>query len=122
MTAPYRRWFQFCRIFSSSGRQLRADENRQSLIRVLREAQCLIDRPGNDFSWSYWRNADEARADIDHLVAILESGQMPPRQNIEVLCVVTGPICEVSVSSGWGPEYLALSETMDKTVDLAYRD
>jgi len=112
MTAPNRRWFPWW--FAAR------PECRQALINVLREARELLGRPGNDFSWSSWAGASAAIKEIDGLIASIEAGRLPDRIRIDMLCVVTGPICEVSVSSGWGEEYMELAERMDAAVDGVY--
>jgi hypothetical protein len=38
-----------------------------------------------------------------------------------VLFAPTGPIQEVSISSGWGNEFLDLAERFDRAVQRAYR-
>jgi hypothetical protein len=95
-------------------------KRRQSLVKVLREAQQLLRRPGNDFSWSSWNSSSEATEEIEGLIASIESGRLPDRVNITVLCAPTGPIQEVSLSSGWGEEFLELAQRMDTAVARAY--
>jgi hypothetical protein len=54
-------------------------------------------------------------------VAVLESGKLPPRGDLSVLFAPTGPIQEVSVSSGWGEAFLELAERFDRAAGRAYR-
>jgi hypothetical protein len=96
------------------------DAARQRLAGVLREARSLLARPGNDFAWSSWEDAGAALAELDGLIAALESGRLPPRLDVSVLFAATGPIQEVSISSGWGDEFLALAERCDAAVEAAY--
>ena len=83
------------------------------LVKVLREARELLARPGNDFSWSSWRDASGALREIDRLIETIESGEMPKHLDFEVLFAPTGPIQEVSLSSGWGQEFLAVAQRFD---------
>jgi hypothetical protein len=83
------------------------------LLSVLREAREFLARPDNEFVWSSWDNGTEAVGEIDCLIACIESGDMPKRLDLEVLFAATGSIQEVSLSSGWGGEFLRLSQRFD---------
>jgi hypothetical protein len=86
-------------------------ERLQKLITVLRETRAFLALENNDFSWSSWRDQDHAIAEIDSIITALENGSIP---DIRVLFAPTGPIQEVSLSSGWGQEFLELAERFDK--------
>jgi hypothetical protein len=75
------------------------DAARQELANV-REARSLPAMPGNNFDWSSWMDADSALAEVDGLVAALEAVRLPARLTLSVLFAPTGPIQEVSLSSG----------------------
>ena len=83
----------------------------QKLIAILNEARILIARDRNDFLWSSWIDQEHAVSEIDSVIASLENGFVP---EIGVLFAPTGPIQEVSLSSGWGDEFLELAERFDK--------
>ena len=87
---------------------------------MLREARAFLARPGNDFAWSSWGDAGAALAEVDRLLAALEAGRLPDRLTVSVLFAPTGPIQEVSLSSGWGYEFLALAARCDAAVEAAY--
>jgi hypothetical protein len=99
---------------------LMSDPKRQ-LADVLREANVWLSRPDNDFAWSSWDNAEEALAEISAHIATLDAGKLPPKLNLTVLFAPTGPIQEVSISSGWGDEFLDLAARSDHAVKRAYR-
>lgn len=82
------------------------------VIEVLREARALVSRPGNDFLWSSWEDADDAVREIDrHLAAV---GQDPVRtSSMAAIFAPTGPMQEVALSSGWGEEFGALARRFD---------
>jgi hypothetical protein len=83
----------------------------QKLIGILREARELLARDGNNFSWSSWEDQNHALAEIDSIMTELGSGSVP---EIGVIFAPTGPIQEVSLSSGWGGEFIELAERFDK--------
>jgi hypothetical protein len=84
---------------------------RDRLIAILVETRELLASPRNDFAWSSWRDQDAALAEIDALLSQLRSGSMP---ELSILFAPTGPIQEVSVSSGWGGRFLELSSRLDR--------
>jgi hypothetical protein len=92
-------------------------EAHQRLAQVLREARALLARPENDFAWSSWKDAPEALAEMDRLIASLDAGIAPSRLGMSVLFMVTGPIQEVSLSSGWAQEFLEVASRFDKAVE-----
>jgi len=83
----------------------------RKLIALLKETRTLIARDGNDFSWSSLDDQNQAMTEIDSIIAELEHGTIP---EMRVLFAPTGPIQEVSLSSGWGNKFLALAAQFDK--------
>jgi len=92
---------------------VKATTTHPELVQVLNEAREFLARPGNDFAWSSWENAADALREVDGLISHIASGDMPKRLDLEVLFAPTGPIQEVSVSSGWGKEFLGLADGFD---------
>jgi hypothetical protein len=89
------------------------------LLAVFLEARRRLAAPDNDFSWSGWATCEEALGEIDNVIAKLEAGQMPAPLQMQVLFAPTGPIQEVSISSGWGDEFLKLAAAFDAALDRA---
>ena len=87
----------------------------QKLIKVLRQARVLLALESNDFSWSSWKDQNHAISEIDSIITSLENGSIP---EIGVLFAPTGPIQEVSLSSGWAQEFLDLAELFDKEYEI----
>jgi hypothetical protein len=94
--------------------------NPDEIVRLLQEARRYLALPGNDFTRSSWRNTTEAQSEIDSLISRLESGNPPGRSDVAVLFASTGDIQEVSLSSGWGKQFLEVAEKMDAAVDRHY--
>ena len=94
------------------------DPVRQELVDVLRESRALLARPENDFLWSSWEDADAALEEIDAMIAAIEQGR-PLAWFSTVVFAPTGPMQEVSLSSGWGDEFLALADRWDAAMFVA---
>jgi hypothetical protein len=90
-------------------------ERLQRLITILSEARTLLAREGNDFSWSCWKDQDQSISEIDSIITNVENGAVP---DIRVLFAPTGSIQEVSLSSGWGHEFMELAERFDKAYEI----
>ncbi len=88
----------------------------EKLISVIKETRTYLVREGNDYSWSSWNDQEQALAEIDAILIQLENGSIP---DIEVLFAPTGPIQEVSMSSGWAREFLRLAERFDEAYAIA---
>jgi hypothetical protein len=85
------------------------------LIAILREARAFLALEANDFSRSSWRDQNQAISEIDSIIRELEKGSVP---DMRILFVPTGPIQEVSLSSGWGNEFLELANRFDKEYEI----
>ena len=94
--------------------------NFEKLIIVLQEARALLARPNNDFAWSSWNDASAALRELDGHITRLQAGELPSRADLDVLFLPTGPIQEVSVSSGWGGQFLALANRFDAAMRRLY--
>jgi hypothetical protein len=86
---------------------------KRELLDVLQEVRALLALPSNDFAWSSWADAEAALAELDDFIAYIENGQKFASLDLSVLFAATGPICEVSVSSGWGDEYCEVAARFD---------
>ena len=87
--------------------------DRAGLISVFEEARTLLALPDNDFAWSGWEDSEHALAEVDGILSQLRSGKIPYRPKMSVLFAPTGPIQEVSLSSGWGQPFLELADRFD---------
>jgi hypothetical protein len=90
-------------------------QNLQDLISIVKEARSLLALANNDFSWSSWIDQDQAISEVDKIITELENGSVP---DIRVLFAPTGPIQEVSLSSGWGNEFIELADRFDKAYEI----
>ncbi len=93
----------------------------EDLLDIFLRARDLIARPENDFAWSSWSDAQEAVAELDAIIAELHAGRMPDVPTMQVIFAPTGPMQEVSLSSGWGNRFLGLAEEFDAATARARR-
>ena len=84
------------------------------LVEILQEARKLVALPDNDFSWSSWEDSTHALGEIDQLLDAFSHGDFSQRGDLDVLFAVTGPMQELSLSSGWGEEFLRLAARFDE--------
>jgi hypothetical protein len=88
------------------------DPAKEKLLAVLAETRSFLARPGNDFTWSWWTDGMEALAELDELIAGVRAGKAS-KTELAALFAPAGPIQDVSLSSGWTSEFLALAERFD---------
>lgn len=89
----------------------------EELIAVFLRAREALSRPDNDFSRSSWHGPDDAVQEIDQILAKLRAGALPDELEMKVLFAATGPIQEVSLSSGWGQAFLELADDFDSALE-----
>lgn len=92
----------------------------RELVDVPHQARALLALPGNDFAWSSWGNSAVALAEIDHQIAAIESGRLPPRLDLAVIFAPSEPMPEVSLSSGWALEFLAVAARFDAAAQVCW--
>ena len=90
------------------------------LADVLAASIELLSIEDNDFSWSSWIDQAEAIAELQELLAITEAGALPDRGRTSMLYAPTGPLQEVSMSSGWAEPFLKVAERFDLAEQLLW--
>ena len=91
-----------------------------ALVHVLESAIELVQIPDNDFAWSYWEDSDQASAEINKIISVLKSGGLPNRVDVAVIFAPTGPLQEISISSGWGDAFIKVAEKYDEVEQLLW--
>jgi hypothetical protein len=88
-----------------------------ALVAILCETRQFLCKEGNNFVYSSWDDSKAAEADIREHTERIQSGDYSRLFDLRLLFAPTGDIQEVSVSSGWGEEFLALAKRFDKDLD-----
>ncbi|KTC33194.1 hypothetical protein AO265_06945 [Pseudomonas sp. ABAC61] len=94
---------------------------REALVLVLEAALELVSLPDNNFDWSSWTGQEQASAELRGLIATLQAGRLPERLSVAVLFAVTGPLQEVSLSSGWAQTFLKVADRFDEVQALLWQ-
>jgi hypothetical protein len=89
-------------------------ERFSALVKVFEDAMTAVSQPDNDFSWSGWEGRNDALAEMGAILAELRVGSMPDRLQMAVLFAPTGPLQELSMSSGWARAFLELADRFDR--------
>ncbi len=95
-------------------------EPREELIEILHSVIELLAFPENDFAWTSWESAAEAIREVEPLVSLLNAGTLPERLAVSVLFAPTGPMQEVSLSSGWAEVFVKVAERYDYVEKLLW--
>ena len=92
------------------------NDGQRELIRLLMHARILVNAVDNDFTWSSWIDAADANADIDQIIDDLYRGLDPQKTSVSAIFLPTGPMQELSLSSGWSSEFLKLADKYDEII------
>jgi hypothetical protein len=84
----------------------------QSLMNLLDDVRLLVRRPNNNYLWSAWNGPEDALRELDAIEKKIAGGAVPTRA-LKLLFAATGSLQELSVSSGWGNEFLRLAARCD---------
>ena len=101
-------------------RKLNFNNPKSELIEILRSAIELLSLPENDFCWSFWEDKTKVIEEINKLIKLIEKDSIPERLEVNLLFAPTGPIQEVSMSSGWSAIFLKLAEKYDEIEKLIW--
>lgn len=86
---------------------------RQDIINILEEVMSIINNPEADVSWSGYNTVEEALLDLADHIARLTQRDLSRRNELTLLFFPTGPLQEISLSSGWGERFLNLAARFD---------
>lgn len=93
-----------------------------SLVHILDSAIELLLLPDNDFSWSSWEDAEQATEEISKLKISVKSEILPEKVELGVLFAATGPLQEVSLSSGWSDAFIKVADKYDQVEKLLWKN
>lgn len=91
---------------------------RELLISVFEEAVRFVLLPENDFSWSSWEDEEHASRELSGVIERLRSGEPTRNISMEIYFVVTGPLQELSLRSGWSQNFLDLADRFDSAIEV----
>jgi len=94
----------------------------EALVHILESAIELVQIPENEFCWSSWESSEEATQELTELLDLAKSFTLPERVDIGVVFAPTGPLQEVSLSSGWARLFLKVSEKYDQVEKLLWKN
>ena len=92
------------------------DDPRCRLTQVLERVRIMVAQEGNDFAWSRWSGRDEAMAELDGLIKRVALGAAPMHE-VARLFDPTGPLHELSLSSGWSDAFISFSDQVDRILE-----
>lgn len=88
----------------------------EKIIGILNEIIQILRARRTDVVWSYYDTVDEAVADLNSHIERLRSGDLSGMFDLKMLFAPTGSLQEISINSGWGNEFLVISEKFDKAI------
>lgn len=88
--------------------------NKEELIHILNEIKEFLKISKNDFLWSKWKSSQDAIEDLNKIIINIEMEDNSVKKEIETLFAPTGSLQEVSISGGWGREFIELSREFDE--------
>ncbi len=89
--------------------------NTKHLLEILVSVRERLAQPSTNFVWSSWQNAVAALGEMDSLIVQVQAGHVPTK-TLDLLFAPTGNIQEVSISNGWGDEFLRIAEAYDGAI------
>lgn len=88
---------------------------RLETLLAISDMRALVSLPNNDFSWSGWTDVTDALRELDACAHEVTQGRRPTA--LDMFFLPTGPLQELSLSSGWGGEYVEVAERYHRAMD-----
>jgi len=99
---------------SEDGAPLGPSDAEQAVRHVLARTRDVINRTGNDFTWSSWIDAADATEEIDGLIRSLASGHVDHiAAALSLLFAPAGAVQELALASGWAHDFKQLADAAD---------
>lgn len=83
----------------------------QKLILLIHELQSFI-TPNTDVFWSTYNHVHEIQSKLNQIVSDL-TNQLDIHKQIKLLIAPTGDLKEISLSNGWGDQFIEISNKIE---------
>jgi hypothetical protein len=88
-----------------------------ALIEILLEVRCHIDLPTTNVIWSRFKDVEETLEYLDSCVESLRQENESALDDLMLLFAPTGSLQEISISSGWGNEFIEILSKFDAEME-----
>jgi hypothetical protein len=102
------------RLSSGVGRSCFMNPNTYEIIQILDKIIGKLSKPDCNVLWSHYDSQVEALTDIKDHIERLKKNDFSKIEDLKLLFAPTGSLQEISISSGWGNEFLVLATQFDK--------
>ncbi len=92
------------------------DAQYRNLARLLAEVRSIVTLPDTDVAWSRFSTVDDLLNYLEVCTARLTAQDTSVLHELELFFGPTGALQEISLSSGWGEEFLTLSNRFDALI------
>lgn len=88
-------------------------ENSSELVDILLEVKQLLSSQDTDITWTHYSSVIEVISDLDvYIEALMKDSRFNLRE-LQIFFAPTGVLQEISMSSGWGKEFLEIAKRFD---------
>ena len=91
--------------------------NIELVKKQLSRLRYLLSQPATDVCWSNYNSADEVIKELDILEKGIASRDYTTVRRLISLLAPTGQLQEISISSGWGDEFLDIAASLERELD-----
>lgn len=85
--------------------------------KILNEVKVIINSPNTDVLWSGYNTVAEVLRDIDLYIEKIKRHDDTVIEDLMIAFAPTGAFQEISLSSGWGYEFIEISSRLDDLID-----
>ena len=98
------------------------NKNTRIIVNILEKVKEFIQGISTDVGWSRFESKEEVIIEINNHMQRLKNNDFCKIEELIFLFLPTSDLQEISISSGWGKEFLVIAEKFDITIkDLSIR-
>jgi len=92
-------------------------ENLSNLIILIEKIKDLIKQQGTNVLWTHYNSEEEVIDELGRHIMLLHKGDFSKINTLILLFSPTSDLQELSISNGWGNQYLEIAEKFDKIIN-----
>ena len=93
-------------------------ENLSNLIALIEKIKDFIKQQGTNVLWTHYISEGEVIDELERHIMLLHKEDFSKINELILLFSPTSDLQELSISNGWGKQYLKIAEKFDKIINV----
>ncbi len=90
--------------------------NLSNLIALIEKIKDLVNKQGTNVLWTHYDSKEEVINELERHIMLLHKEDFSKINELILLFAPTSDLQELSISNGWGKQFLVIAEKFDKII------